>query len=105
MTDMRVSHEKIVVSDFGDAAALFRSTAHSNALAKRIPFAHNKLCALAVKRQVLRIAADCTERMKNIFGTEFRWPLNHSVAVHDAFVPKMNVRPNHRKRANRNTSA
>src|SRR6202161_2967329 len=95
MPNMRRREEQVVAADHRLAAAFDRATIDRHLLAKRVAVAYYELDVLAVKTQILRIAANRAERMKNVVAPDLRRPRNDSVRMQDAAVAQFDIVANH----------
>src|SRR6202161_2553585 len=95
MPNMRRREEQVVAADHRLAAAFDRATIDRHLLAKRVAVAYYELDVLAVKTQILRIAADRAERMKNVVAPDLRRPRNDRVRVQNAAVAQFDIVANH----------
>ena len=83
---VRISHEKIVISDLRDASAARRAAAHGGEFAEPVAVADDQLGVLSPEFQILRIAAHRTKRIENALASDARGTAHHGMRFQDAFI-------------------
>ncbi len=93
--DVRISQKKIAVAQAGFPASFLRPTAHGDVFAENVAVARNQFGSLTTKRIILRVPADCAERIKGIVLSELRRSPYHRVRVQHAAVAQFHFLANH----------
>ena len=70
MPDVRIRQQEITIAQHGLAAAFLRATAHGDVFAENISVSYNQFSAFTAKGIILRVAANRTERIKQIVLAE-----------------------------------
>src|SRR5215472_15125997 len=103
MAHVRVSEEKIVVSERSLASTLLRAPANRHVFAKNVSIADNQFNDFAAKRVILRIPANHAEGMKHVVLAKSRRPLNYCMRMQHAAITQLHVFAHHGKRADLHT--
>src|ERR1700676_2980004 len=100
--DVRRRQKEITVANGGFSAAADRAAANGDVLAKDVSVANDEFGFLALKTEILGIAADRTKRMKNIIAANLRRTLHYRVRVQHAAVTDLGILANDRIGADAN---
>src|SRR6267154_1657704 len=105
VSDMRRRQKEIPVANGGFSPAAGRAAADRDVFAKNISVANQQFRFLALKPEILRIAAHRAKWMKNVISANFRGPLHYRVRMQHATLVKLDPIANHRVCANANARA
>src|SRR5215469_10732519 len=98
VADVGISQKEVFVPEAGDSAAFLGAAADCDVFAEDVFVTRDKLGAFAAKRVILGIAADHTERVKDVSGAETRRALDDSVGMNEALFAQLDVIGDHGKR-------
>src|ERR1700761_7131384 len=88
---MRCREEQVAIADHRFGAAFDGAAIDADAFAKRVAVANDQLDMLAAETQVLRIATDRAERMKDVVAADFRRTGYNRMRMQDASVAELDA--------------